>query len=157
MTSPITAPNPWSSRPFRLGATVAALAAAALAVPVGSSANSHKVHRVHDGERVALRLTAGDPSRIEVDAGDDGSADFSVDRARVHSIEVKMGDGNDSARIDDANGAFTDSIHTTIAGGDGNDTLEGGQVQVAAENETFDGGAGNDLVDGGKGNDIADL
>ena len=28
-----------------------------------------------------------------------------------------MGGGNDSARIDDANGAFTDSIPTTIAGG----------------------------------------
>jgi len=171
MTSPITAPNPWRGRRFQLGATVAALAAAALVVPVGSSANSHKVHRVHahiargtltvkgghDGQRVALRLKAGDPSRIEVDAGDDGSADFSFDRARVHSIDVKMGDGNDSARIDDANGAFTDSIFTTIAGGDGNDTLEGGQVQVAAENETFDGGDGNDSVDGGKGNDIADL
>src|SRR5215217_5611185 len=171
MTSPITAPNPWRGRRFQLGATVAALAAAALVVPVGSSASSHKVHRVHahiargtltvkgghDGQRVALRLKAGDRSRIEVDAGDDGSADFSFDRARVHSIDVKMGDGNDSARIDDANGAFTDSIFTTIAGGDGNDTLEGGQVQVAAENETFDGGDGNDSVDGGKGNDIADL
>jgi Ca2+-binding RTX toxin-like protein len=68
-----------------------------------------------------------------------------------------MGDGNDSARIDDANGAFTNSIPTTIAGGDGNDSLEGGQVQVAAENERFIGGDGNDTVDGGKGNDTAYL
>jgi hypothetical protein len=157
--------------PDKLGAAVVALATAALVVPVGSSANSHNAHRVrahiaggtltvkggHGGQRVALRLKAGDPSRIEVDAGDDGSADFSFDRARVHAIKVKMGDGNDSARIDDANGAFTDSIPTTIAGGDGNDLLEGGQVQVAAENETFDGGDGNDSVDGGKGNDATYL
>jgi Ca2+-binding RTX toxin-like protein len=68
-----------------------------------------------------------------------------------------MGDGRDSARVDDANGAFTDSIPTTIAGGDGNDSLEGGQVQIAAENETYKGGDGRDLVDGGKGNDTAYL
>src|SRR5919109_1584877 len=171
MTSSSMAPNPWRRRPSQLGAAVVALAAAALVVPVGSSANSHNTHRVrahtargtltvgggHDGQRVALRLKAGDPSRIEVDAGDNGSADFSFDRARVHAIEVRMGDGNDSARIDDANGAFTDSIPTTIAGGDGNDSLEGGQVQVAAENETFTGGDGSDFVDGGKGNDTAHL
>jgi hypothetical protein len=157
--------------PGKLGAAVVALAAAALVVPVGSSANSHNAHRVrahiargtltvtggHGGQQVALRLKAGDPSRIEVDAGDDGSADFSFDRARVRAIKIKMGDGNDSARINDANGAFTDSIPTTIAGGDGNDTLEGGQVQVAAENETFTGGDGNDSLDGGKGNDAAYL
>jgi Ca2+-binding RTX toxin-like protein len=157
--------------PGKIGAAVVALAAAALIVPAGSSANTHNAQRVrahtargtltvtggHGGQRVALRLKAGDPSRIEVDAGDDGSADRSFDRARVHAIKVKMGDGNDSARIDDANGAFTNSIPTTIAGGDGNDSLEGGQVQVAAENETFNGGDGNDSVDGGKGNDIADL
>jgi hypothetical protein len=154
-----------------LGATVVALVAAALVAPVGASANDNAVEGIRaqvkrgtltvksgDGrQRVALRLKAGDPSRIEVDAGDDGSAEFSFDRGHVHAIEVRMGDGNDSARIDDANGAFTDSIPTTIAGGDGNDSLEGGQVQVAAENETFTGGDGSDFVDGGKGNDTAHL
>ena len=171
MTPHSRAPSSRVKRSFQLGTTATALVAAALIVPTGSSAHSHKVHRVrahvahgtltvtggHGGQQVALRLKAGDPSRIEVDAGDDGSADFSVSRARVRAIKVKMGDGNDSARIDDANGAFTDAIPTTIAGGDGNDTLEGGQVQLAAENETFNGGDGNDLVDGGKGNDIAYL
>jgi Ca2+-binding RTX toxin-like protein len=145
--------------------------AAALVVPVSSSANNDRVDGVRaeikhgtlevkggdGGQRVALRLKAGDPSRIEVDAGDDGSADSSFDRGAVQAIQVKMGDGNDSARVDDANGAFTDSIPTTIAGGDGNDSLEGGQVQIAAENETFKGGDGNDSVDGGKGNDTAYL
>ena len=80
------------------------------------------------GQLVALRLKAGDPSRIQVDAGDNGSADFSFARSDVHAIKVRMGNGNDSVRIDDANGAFTDSIPTTIAGGNGNDSLKGGQL-----------------------------
>jgi hypothetical protein len=173
MTSSGTRPR-W---PFHLIASVVVLALAALVVPAGGSA--HYYYKRHDckvdgvraeikrgtlevkgsgrADAVALRLKAGDPTRVQVDMGDDGSADFSFARADVHAIEVKMGDGNDSARIDDANGAFTDSIPTTIAGGDGNDSLEGGQVQVAAENETFRGGDGNDSVDGGKGNDTAYL
>jgi Ca2+-binding RTX toxin-like protein len=144
---------------------------AALVVPVGSSASNDKIDgvraeikrgtlEVKSGDQdnaVALRLKAGDPTRVQVDAGDDGTDDFSFARSALIAINVKTGDGNDSVRIDDANGAFTDSIPTTIAGGDGNDTLEGGQVQVAAENETFRGGSGNDLVDGGKGNDTAHL
>jgi Ca2+-binding RTX toxin-like protein len=152
-------------------ATVAALALAALAVPAAASAKDAKVDGVRaevkrgtlevkgsdDGQRVALRLAAGDPSTVQVDAGDNGSADFSFDRGALAAIKVKMGDGEDSARIDDANGAFTNSIPATIAGGDGNDSLEGGQVQVAAENEKYKGGDGNDSVDGGKGNDTASL
>jgi hypothetical protein len=152
-------------------ATVAALALAALAVPASASANDDNVDGVRaevkrgtlevkggdGGQRVALRLEAGDPSTVQVDASDNGSADFSFDRGAVAAIKVKMGDGEDSARIDDANGAFTNSIPTTIAGGDGNDSLEGGQVQIAAENENYKGGDGNDSVDGGKGNDTASL
>ena len=78
-------------------------------------------------------------------------------RGDVNAINIRGGNRNDSIRVDDANGAFTDSIPTTIAGGPGNDSLQGGQVQVAAENETFIGGPCNDLVDGGKGNDTAYL
>ena len=151
--------------------TLVVLALAALVVPARSSAKHDKVDgvraelkrgtlKVKGGDRadiVALRLQAGDPGRIQVDAGDDGSADFSFVRGDVAAIKVKMGDGSDSVRIDDANGAFTDSIPTTIAGGDGNDSLQGGQVQVAAENERFNGGDGDDSVDGGKGNDSAYL
>ena len=152
-------------------ATVAALALAALAVPAVSSAKDDKVDGVRaDVKRgtlevkagdqdnaVALRLNAGDPNTVQVDAGDDGSADFLFARGALNAIEVKVGDGDDSARIDDGNGAFTNTIPTTIAGGDGDDSLEGGQVQVAAENEQYKGGGGDDSVDGGKGNDTASL
>jgi Ca2+-binding RTX toxin-like protein len=159
--------------PFTLiaTATVVALALAALVVPVRASASSDKAEGVRaaieqgtldvkggdQADAVALRLKAGDPNTVEVDVGDNGSADFSFPKVDIDAIKVTLRDGSDSARIDDANGAFTDSIPTTIAGGDGGDSLEGGQVQVAAENERYRGGDGNDSVDGGKGNDTASL
>jgi hypothetical protein len=159
-------------RAFHLVAAVVALAALAVAL-IGASHSyaSEKVNGVQasvkkgtlyvkggdGGQRAAVRLKAGDASTIQVDAGDNGTADFSFDRSDVQAIKVKMGDGNDSARIDDSNGAFTNTIPTTLSGGDGNDSLEGGQTQVAAQSETFKGGDGNDFVDGGKGNDTAYL
>jgi Ca2+-binding RTX toxin-like protein len=149
-----------------LAATVVALALAALALPASASAGSGHVRgvtadleagtlNVNGGDQpnaVALRLKAGDPTRIQVDAGDNGSPDFSFARAGVNAISVQMGNGRDSVRIDDSNGAFTDSIPTTIAGGNGDDTLNGGQGV-----ESFSGGNGDDTVDGGRGNDRADL
>jgi Ca2+-binding RTX toxin-like protein len=157
--------------PSLLIAAVGALLLAAPAVPAFASANNGKVDGVraairhgtlevkgsHQADTVALRLKAGDPNTVQVDVGDDASADFSFARSDVSAIDVRMGNGDDSARVDDANGAFTDSIPTTISGGPGDDSLEGGQVQVATENETFKGGAGDDIIDGGKGNDTAHL
>jgi hypothetical protein len=171
MTLPGTTTSSSSTRLLIAAAAAATLAITALLAAAHSNANKHRVDDVraalkhgtlkvqggHGGQKVALRLNAGDPTRIEVDARDDGSADFSFARAYVREIKVRMGDGNDSARLDDANGAFTDAIPTRIAGGDGSDSLEGGQVQAAAENETYRGGDGTDLVDGGKGNDTAFL
>jgi Ca2+-binding RTX toxin-like protein len=170
MASPMNA-NSRPKWPSHLIATFAALVLAALVVPVLSSAKSSKVDGVRaDVKRgtlevkgsgrantVALRLNKADPTIIEVDVGDDGTADFSFARGELTAIDVRMGPGDDSVRVDDFNGAFTDTIPTTISGGNGDDSLEGGQLQVAAENETFRGGNGDDLVDGGKGNDTAYL
>jgi Ca2+-binding RTX toxin-like protein len=103
-------------------------------------------------DNIALRLQAGDPGVLQVDVGDDGSAAFSFKRDRIAAISIDAREGDDLVRIDDANGAFTDTIPTTIGGGDGNDTLLGG-----AGNETFLGGDGNDTVDGNGGNDAASL
>jgi Ca2+-binding RTX toxin-like protein len=101
-------------------------------------------------DAIALRLRAGDPSIIEVDAGDDGSADFSFDRDRVTRIAVDARAGDDVVRIDDSNGAFTDAIPTSIDGGGGNDTITGGKGS-----EKLVGGAGNDSIDGNGGADLA--
>src|SRR6266516_461910 len=98
--------------------------------------------------RIALRLQAGYPGVLQFDVGDDGSADFSFERADVASIVVDALGGDDSVRIDESNGSFTDSIPTTIDGGSGNDTIAGGKGV-----ETLRGGDGNDTLEGQDGND----
>jgi RTX calcium-binding nonapeptide repeat (4 copies) len=145
---------------------VAALAAAVLGAPARSDASSGNVDgvrvQVKDGalevkgsekaDALALRLKEGDPDRIQVDVGDDDSADFSFARKDLSNIDVRMAGGEDSFRVDDANGTFTDSIPTRIAGGDDDDALNGG---LGAE--ALSGGTGNDRIAGGKGNDSASL
>jgi Ca2+-binding RTX toxin-like protein len=101
-------------------------------------------------DKITVRLQAGQPNTLQVDVGDDGSPDFSFDRSKVTKIAVNARSGNDVVRIDESNGAFTDSIPTTIDGGDGNDTIAGGKG-----NETLLGGRGNDSIDGNAGNDLA--
>jgi Ca2+-binding RTX toxin-like protein len=101
-------------------------------------------------DKIALRLQAGRPDVLQVDVGDDSSPDFSFDRGRVAKIVVDARSGDDLVRIDESNGAFTDTIPTTIDGGDGNDTIAGGKGV-----ETLLGGNGNDSIDGNGGNDLA--
>jgi Ca2+-binding RTX toxin-like protein len=103
-------------------------------------------------DRLALRLRAGDPGKLEVDVGDNGSADATFARNKVKRIRVKAGRGNDQVRIDDANGAFTNAIPTRIDGQGGNDALRGG-----AGAEKLNGDAGADTIDGNGGNDSANL
>src|SRR6266516_2416530 len=168
-----------STRPVWLSASAIAVAAAVagvagIAAGPGSAAparhatkasHAHKADRfkhpklrhgvltiegTEASERIALRLQAGDPGVLQVDVGDDGSANFSFERARVASIAVDALAGDDNVRIDDSNGAFTETIPTTIDGGPGNDTLAGGKGI-----ETLLGGEGNDTIDGKGGNDRA--
>src|SRR5215470_4445912 len=96
-----------------------------------------------------LTLRLGADGRLEVDVGDDGSADFSFDRSTFSAIVIDAGGGDDVVRMDESNGAFTNEKQVTIIGGAGDDTLIGG---VGAE--TFYGGTGNDTIDGGGGNDV---
>jgi Ca2+-binding RTX toxin-like protein len=169
-----------ASRPLRLVATLAGLAAAVAgtagilaaqgnAAPAGTADAAavpqlgravFKLPRLKNGliairgtnrdDRIALRLEAGDPGVLEVDAGDDGSADSSFSLEGVAKIVLDAGPGNDVVRIDESNGIFTDHIATTIGGGPGNDRLSGGSGA-----ETLRGGSGNDSIDGNRGNDLA--
>ena len=170
-----------AGRSARLAVSALAIAAAiagtaGIAAARGSAAPSHdaakasQLRRLEDIKRpklrhgalsvkgtegsdaIALRLRAAEPGIIDIDVGADGSADFSFDRARITSIAVDSRGGGDLVRIDDGNGAFTDSIPTTIDGGDGNDTIAGGKGA-----ETLFGGDGNDGIDGNGGNDRAFL
>jgi Ca2+-binding RTX toxin-like protein len=123
-------------------------------------------------DRIALRLQAGQPGILQVDFGDDGSgsAEFSFERSQIDQIVVDAGNGDDAVRIDEVNGAFSDTIPTTIEGGNGNDRLVGGAGAVTLDggngddtlfggngNEKLLGGNGNDTIDGNKGNDSAFL
>jgi hypothetical protein len=101
-------------------------------------------------ERIALRLSSLDSGQLLVDVGDNGSAEHSFDLTNFRAIAVDAGNGGDIIRIDDANGAFTTTKATTIAGGNGDDTLLGGGGA-----ETFIGGRGNDVADGNGGADTA--
>jgi hypothetical protein len=111
-----------------------------------------KIRGTRASDAIALRLKAGDPGTLQVDFGNDGSADFSFARNKIAKIAVDARAGDDLVRIDDSNRAFTDAIPTTIDGGDGNDTIAGGKGS-----ELLLGGDGNDSIDGNAGNDVAFL
>jgi Ca2+-binding RTX toxin-like protein len=104
----------------------------------------------HSSDTIALRLQAGRPDVLQVDVGDDGSADFSFNLEPAEPIVVDARSGADFVRIDESNGAFTSSHATTIDGGSGDDILLGGSGR-----ELFLGGSGNDTIDGNGGNDVA--
>ena len=109
-----------------------------------------KVKGTRASDAIALRLKAGDPGTLQVDFGDNGSADFSFARSKITKIAVDARAGNDRVRIDDANGSFTDAIPTAIDGGDGSDTIAGGKGS-----ELLLGGEGSDSIDGNGANDLA--
>ena len=118
--------------------------------------------------RSPFACEAGDPGVLQVDVGDDGSADFSFERDDLASIALNARPGDDLVRIDESNGVFADTIPTTIDGGAGNDTLVGGSGTVVLRGgpgndtliggsgaETLRGGTGTDLIDGNRGSDVA--
>ena len=144
---------------MRLTVALVALVAGAIGVSSGTAAPSHGVKAslgygtlmvkgTKASEKITLRLKAGDSSVLEVDAGDDGSADFSFARPNIARIVVDGRSGNDLIRIDDSNGAVQGTTPTILAGGDGRDTLAGGSGA-----ETLLGGRGNDSIDGNGGTD----
>jgi Ca2+-binding RTX toxin-like protein len=108
-----------------------------------------KIKGTKEDDKITLRLKGGDAGTLEVDVGDDGSGDFSFERDDIERIDIQARGGDDLVRIDESNGAFTDSIQTTLHGGDGTDNLIGGSGA-----ETLLGGDGNDTMDGNRGNDI---
>lgn len=123
---------------------LAAEAQAAVRASVGGGALN--VTGTPAGERIALRLASG--GRLVVDVGDNGTANFTFLRSRFTRIVVNAGPGNDRLRINESNGAFTNTERTTLNGGSGIDRLLGGRYA-----ETLIGGPGNDTVDGNAGAD----
>jgi Ca2+-binding RTX toxin-like protein len=119
-------------------------------------------------DRISLFLKPGDPGTLQVDVDGDGTADESFPRAEITSIGIDTGRGDDIVRIDESNGVFTDTIPTTMEGGEGDDSLTGGagastlsggpgaDLLVGGSGaERLNGGDGNDRIDGNRGNDVA--
>ena len=109
-------------------------------------------------DKITLRLKPGNKSRLQVDVGGNGSAEFTFKRSAFNRIVVHGASGADTLSINERYGVFTGSEATSLFGDTGNDVLHGGS---AAErlfggigNDTIDGKRGNDLIEGGAGSDL---
>ena len=127
-------------------------AAAGSAVEASVDAGTLHISGSPSPDRIALRLSAADANQLQVDVGDDGTADFTFNRGTFAAIDVRAGNGADTVRIDQVDGIFTTTEATRIDGENGDDTLTGGTGA-----EVFDSGRGDDTVDGNAGADTAFL
>ena len=152
-------PTTGARRVARAGAAgVAALAALTAGLTVAAPAGAATTSAFVTGDtldvisgpgadHLALRLAPGDATHLQVDVDDDGTADASFDRATFSRIVVVSGNGDDSLRIDQANGAFADESIIVFAGS-GDDAFTGGDGA-----ELYLGGNGRDSADPNRGND----
>jgi hypothetical protein len=130
-----------------VGAATTGTAGAAAQISASVSNGTLTVTGSEAGDRLALLLAPGAPGTLQVDFGDDGTADFEFDRATFDRIDVLTRNGDDRFRVNQVNGVFTDEAITVIAG-NGDDILDGGDGA-----ELFLGGPGVDAIDGNRGAD----
>ena len=148
------------ARIFALGSAIAIAAISLLLVATASAGHTAaqkpkpkvkaSIHRgqlsvlgTAKSERIALRLKPGSRSRLQVDVGANGSADFTFKRSAFNRIVVHGASGADALSVNESYGAFTGSEATSIFGDAGNDQLRAGSGA-----ERLFGGLGNDTVDG---------
>ena len=109
-------------------------------------------------DRITLRLKPGNKSRLQLDVGGNGSAEFTFKRSAFNRIVVHGASGADALSIDESSGAFTGSEATSLVGDAGNDLLRSGSAAERLfggdDNDTIDGKFGNDLIEGGAGSDL---
>ena len=103
-------------------ALVAAPAAGAEPAAVDLDRGTLTIEGDAAAETLTLRARPA-PRRLEVDLGDDGTADFTVALHKLQRIRVRAGGGDDVVRIDESALAFTDDVATTIDGEDGFDAV----------------------------------
>jgi Ca2+-binding RTX toxin-like protein len=108
-------------------------------------------------ERIALRLKPGDKSRLQVDVGANGRAEFTFKRSAFNRIIVRGAAGADALSINESFGVFANTETTSLFGDAGNDLLRGGgaaeRLLGGVGNDTIDGKRGRDLIEGGTGSD----
>ena len=83
------------------------------------------------GDRITLRLKRGNTSRLQVDVGGNGSAEFTFNRSRFNRIIVHAGSGNDTLSVDESNGVFVNREATTLFGDAGSDVIVGNGSNAA--------------------------
>jgi hypothetical protein len=98
-------------------------------------------------DQIAVRVVAADNTVLEIDFGNDGTAEDTVKVADFGQLLVNSLRGDDDVRID-----FGTRVQpfTVVDTGDGDDVVAGG-----SGNELFRTGNGNDVVDGNRGADTA--
>src|SRR4051794_20962337 len=90
------------------------------------------------------------PTTFVLDVGEDGTADFTFDRATVTAVDIQGRAGDDDLVVERGGGASDTPI--TLDGGAGDDTLAGGDGA-----DLLRGGPRDDVVDGNIRADVADL
>jgi Ca2+-binding RTX toxin-like protein len=117
---------------LRIAMTTAIVVAAALAASADRAGAASTVALDHGtltikgdaaSDAVALRARPSVPRILEVDSGDDGTADAEFKLRKVDRIRVRTGAGDDAVRLDESALSFTDDVPTTIDGEDGFDTV----------------------------------
>ena len=107
------------------------------------------------GEIIVIRLDT-DPTVLAIDVGGDGTTDLKAARSTFSQIVVEGEGGNDTLRIDNLFGSFTDE-HVTLDGGSGADVLGGGDgadlLLGGPDDDVLDGNRGIDAMNGGGGDD----
>jgi len=101
-------------------------------------------------DKITLRLKPGNKSRLQVDVGGNGSAEFTFKRSAFNRIVVRGASGADALSINERFGVFTNTEATRLFGDTGNDRLRSGSAA-----ERLFGGSGNDSIDGNGGADAA--
>src|SRR5215211_7410595 len=111
-----------------------------------------------NNDRITLRLKPGNKSRLQVDVGGNGSAEFTFKRSAFNRIVVHGLSGVDALSINESHGVFTNTEATSLFGDNGNDLLRGGtgaeQLFGGSGNDTIDGKRGNDRIEGQAGSDL---
>jgi Ca2+-binding RTX toxin-like protein len=130
---------------------LAADQAAAAGVTAQVQGGTLQVTGTGAADKIALRLDGTAPNMLQVDVGEDGTADFTFDRTTFTAVEVHAAGGDDDLRVDRSGGAFADEA-VTLDGGNGADTLIGD-----VGNDVLIGGAGADTADGNIGADTIQL
>ncbi len=151
--------------PARKAVIAGTLAAALLGVGADQAAASY-TSRIQDDTLTLTGNSASDklavqsvsPTQLVVDVGEDGTIDFTFDRAQFSAVVVNAGGGDDEVRIG-PNGVV-DGEPVTVNGGSGADRLIGDNganvLNGDGGNDFVDGNIGADTIHLGTGNDTAE-